>query len=239
MTEENGSTKNEQPSAARRFVMRWPVQLLILPLFYSLILFLAAGDLAWLWGWIFVAFYLLSSLLVLLTVRDPALIAERENPPADAQEWDQRLLRLYSLAMIAVLIVAGLQERFEWPPAVSLVVHLIGLVGLLGTAVLGAWSMRANTYFSAVVRIQEDRDHTVVDHGPYRFIRHPGNLSMILWALGVPLTLGSLWALLPAILATAVVVRRTALEDATLQVELPGYDKYARQARYRLLPAVW
>ena len=238
MTQDN-APENHQTSATRRFVMRWPVQLFLLPLFYSLILFLAAGTLRWSWGWIFAAFYVLSSLLVLLTVRDPALIAERENPPPDAEEWDRRLVRLYSLAMIAVLIVAGLQERFGWPPAVSLAVHLLGLVGLVGTAVLGAWSMRANTYFSAFVRIQEDRQHQVVDHGPYRIIRHPGNLSMILWALGVPLTLGSVWALIPAALATAVVVRRTAREDVTLQAQLPGYGEYTNRVTYRLIPGIW
>ncbi len=238
MTEESSAQKDQLPPS-RRFLMRWPVQLCILPLFYSLVLFLAAGNLTWLWGWIFVAFYLLSSLVILLVVRNPGLIAERENPPAGAQEWDQRLLRLYSLAMIAVLIVAGLQERFGWPPAVSLAIHLIGLVCASGTTILGAWAMRVNAYFSAFVRIQEDRDHVVIDRGPYRIVRHPGNLSMILWALGVALVLGSLWALLPAILATAVVVRRTTREDATLQAELPGYAEYTRRVRYRLLPGIW
>ena len=179
-------SKNQQTSAVRRFIMRWMVQLFLLPLIYMLILFAAAGTLSWPWGWVWAAFYLLSSLLVLLTVRDPALIAERENPPPDAEEWDRRLVRFYSLAMIAVLIVAGLQERFGWPPAVPLVVHLIGLVGLVGTGVLGAWSMRANTYFSLFVRIQEDRQHLVVDQGPYRIVRHPGNLSMISQFCKVP-----------------------------------------------------
>jgi protein-S-isoprenylcysteine O-methyltransferase Ste14 len=182
---------------------------------------------------------LLSGLLVLLVVRDPALIAERENPPAGAQKWDQRLVRLYGLAMITVLIVAGLQERFGWPPAVSLAIHLIGLLGIISTVVLGAWAMRVNTYFSAYVRIQEDRHHTVVDQGPYRFVRHPGNLSMILWALGVALVLGSLWALLPAGLAAAMVVRRTQREDKTLLAELPGYIDYAGRVRYRILPGIW
>jgi protein-S-isoprenylcysteine O-methyltransferase Ste14 len=32
---------------------------------------------------------------------------------------------------------------------------------------------------------------------------------------------------------------RTALEDRTLQDELTGYDEYAHQVRYRLLPGIW
>ncbi len=40
-------------------------------------------------------------------------------------------------------------------------------------------------------------------------------------------------------LMIAAVVIRTALEDATLKRELPGYAEYARLVRYRLLPGVW
>jgi len=32
---------------------------------------------------------------------------------------------------------------------------------------------------------------------------------------------------------------RTALEDRTLQAELPGYAAYAQQTRYRLIPGIW
>ncbi len=32
---------------------------------------------------------------------------------------------------------------------------------------------------------------------------------------------------------------RTAIEDRTLQLQLPGYEEYAQSVRYRLLPGVW
>jgi hypothetical protein len=34
-------------------------------------------------------------------------------------------------------------------------------------------------------------------------------------------------------------VVRTALEDRALRVELPGYEAFTRQTRYRLLPGIW
>jgi len=40
-------------------------------------------------------------------------------------------------------------------------------------------------------------------------------------------------------LMAAGIIVRTALEDRTLQAELPGYAEYARQTRYRLLPGIW
>jgi protein-S-isoprenylcysteine O-methyltransferase Ste14 len=94
-------------------------------------------------------------------------------------------------------------------------------------------------YFTAAVRIQEERGQTVCKDGPYRFVRHPGYVGANLQSLGTPLLLGSLWAFIPAILAVVLMVTRTALEDRTLQAELPGYSAYTQEVKYRLLPGIW
>jgi protein-S-isoprenylcysteine O-methyltransferase Ste14 len=57
--------------------------------------------------------------------------------------------------------------------------------------------------------------------------------------LSTPLMLGSTWAFVPALLAVIGFVIRTALEDRTLQAELPGYADYAARVRFRLVPGVW
>ena len=90
-----------------------------------------------------------------------------------------------------------------------------------------------------MVRIQTDRGHHVIQHGPYRFVRHPGYVGGMALALSSAVALGSLWALIPAGVAASLFVVRTALEDATLQRELPGYAEYAQKVRYRLLPGVY
>jgi protein-S-isoprenylcysteine O-methyltransferase Ste14 len=99
--------------------------------------------------------------------------------------------------------------------------------------------MFANRFFSAHVRIQTERGHAVVDSGPYGVVRHPGYVGMSIFTLGTPLALGSWLAQIPAILTVAVLIYRTALEDRTLQAELPGYADYAGRVRYRLLPGLW
>jgi protein-S-isoprenylcysteine O-methyltransferase Ste14 len=66
-----------------------------------------------------------------------------------------------------------------------------------------------------------------------------GSAAGNLLFLGIPLTLGSLWALGPVILLCPLLVARTVLEDRTLQNELPGYKEYAQRVRYRLVPGVW
>jgi protein-S-isoprenylcysteine O-methyltransferase Ste14 len=96
-----------------------------------------------------------------------------------------------------------------------------------------------NRFFSAMVRIQTDRGHVVCDTGPYRFVRHPGYAGNILPLFGIVLALSSVWTLIPAAVALVIVIIRTALEDRTLQAELPGYQDYARRVRYRLFPGIY
>jgi protein-S-isoprenylcysteine O-methyltransferase Ste14 len=90
-----------------------------------------------------------------------------------------------------------------------------------------------------MVRIQSDRGHVVCDSGSYRIVRHPGYAGNILPLPGIVLSLSSLWTLIPAVLALIIAVIRTALEDQTLQEELPGYRDYARRVRYRLFPGIY
>ncbi|MBE0710963.1 MAG: isoprenylcysteine carboxylmethyltransferase family protein, partial [Candidatus Aminicenantes bacterium] len=101
------------------------------------------------------------------------------------------------------------------------------------------WAFRENAYLSAYVRIQTERGHTVCTTGPYRFVRHPMYLAVILSILCMSLFLGSLFSLIPAGLVVGLFVLRTSLEDRALQAELPGYAEYASKTRWKLIPNVW
>jgi protein-S-isoprenylcysteine O-methyltransferase Ste14 len=79
----------------------------------------------------------------------------------------------------------------------------------------------------------------VADSGPYRYVRHPGYVSVILTFIGLPLALGTWAALIPGLIGVVLYVVRTALEDRTLQAELPGYAEFAQRTRFRLLPGIW
>jgi protein-S-isoprenylcysteine O-methyltransferase Ste14 len=101
------------------------------------------------------------------------------------------------------------------------------------------WAEAVNKFFEVTVRIQTDRGQKVIDTGPYAIVRHPGYVGGILFCVGTALCLGSVWALIPAGLASFLLVLRTRWEDQTLQAELPGYQEYTERVRYRLLPGVW
>jgi protein-S-isoprenylcysteine O-methyltransferase Ste14 len=137
------------------------------------------------------------------------------------------------------VILAGLDHRYGWSPAFPTWVSILGLFLIAAGYAFGAWALAENRFFSSVVRIQADRGHVVCDSGPYRIVRHPGYAGNGLPMPGMVLAFSSLWTILPAAAALIIIVIRTALEDRTLQEELPGYGDYARRVRYRLVPWIY
>jgi protein-S-isoprenylcysteine O-methyltransferase Ste14 len=122
---------------------------------------------------------------------------------------------------------------------VALILQVLGGLLVAGAWLLSVWAMASNKFFSTTVRIQQERQHTVVSTGPYAFVRHLGYLAFALAAVATPFLLSSLWSLGTSLLAVVGLVVRTALQDRTLQSELPGYKEYSRKVRFRLLPGIW
>jgi protein-S-isoprenylcysteine O-methyltransferase Ste14 len=142
-------------------------------------------------------------------------------------------------AMIAEIPLATLDAgRMGWSD-VALWVIGTGYILLISGVAVTAWAQAVNPFFEPGVRIQTERAQRVITSGPYRVVRHPGYIAAIAMFIGIPLALASWWALLPAALATALLVVRTSLEDRLLKAELSGYVEYARRTRYRLLPGLW
>ena len=99
--------------------------------------------------------------------------------------------------------------------------------------------MAANTFFSKVVRIQDDRGHHVIDTGPYRFVRHPGYVGWAILGNGFMLALGSWLAVGISLVIILLIIVRTYLEDRFLISNLDGYSEYATRVKRRLIPGVW
>jgi protein-S-isoprenylcysteine O-methyltransferase Ste14 len=223
-------------------VLRVLLQAVVLLPILAALLFIPAGHVDWVMGWVLLGVYMASLVISTLLVvwRDPSLARERSAVPKGAEAWDKRLINLYNvLTYLVMLPLAGFDEHFRWSPRMPPWVQLAGLVAVVLGEGLFVWAMLSNRYFSAVVRIQEERGHKAISGGPYRYVRHPGYMGMMAIFLGAPWMLGSWWAVIPAICAAGVVVVRTRLEDRELMEQLDGYQDYARQVRHRLLPGVW
>ncbi len=240
MNAEAGSTGTN--AELRRGIARRFIQVLTQFAVQALLLFGAAGTLRWGWGWALIGMALLMVAVNswFLLHRHPETIVERGRLAENWKAWDRILgLALTLTLFIGVLLVAGLDRRHAWTGALALGWRLLGVAGNAAGSALFSWAMIENAYFSTVVRIQDDRGQAVCTTGPYRLVRHPGYLGLLVQAVGQPLLLGSLWALIPGGLTIPLLILRTALEDRTLREELPGYEAYTRQTRYRLIPGVW
>jgi protein-S-isoprenylcysteine O-methyltransferase Ste14 len=203
--------------------------------------FWSAGRLNWWPAWAAIAVWLatFAAMDVLLLRFNPDLMAERLAPPKGAKSWDRAILSILRLTQSVRYILAGLDQRYGWTGGFPLAAQIAGLTAcVLGHALL-TWAMVSNAFFSQIVRIQSDRDHSVATGGPYRYVRHPAYVGMILFELGVSTLLASWWAMAASGLCASLLILRTALEDRTLQTELGGYVAYARRVRYRLVPSVW
>ncbi|QOY91841.1 methyltransferase family protein [Paludibaculum fermentans] len=218
------------------------VKYCVMALVLFCVLRFVSGRSDWYRAWVYVDLMLGAQIVVGVVLRrvNPALLAERSRLQKGTKAWDKWLAPIVALAgPLAMWITAALEARWTWPPKVGLAYSAAALAVCLLGILLTAWAMVSNPFFAATVRIQDERGQVVVDTGPYRLIRHPGYTGALAFTLATPFALGSWYALIPALLTGAVLALRTALEDRTLQAELPGYADYTRRVRDRLLPAVW
>jgi protein-S-isoprenylcysteine O-methyltransferase Ste14 len=246
----------ERTGIDRREFLRRGAKLALTIAFILALVFIPAGTLRWPEAWILLISYgvvvagvvlwwkkhapaLLRGGVLFLKTPAPPLLRERMSRKKDAKSWDKAIMAAYSLLLLILLALPGLDAvRFGWSK-VPLPLKVLGFCGYIPAMSLALWAMRENAFLSDVVRIQTDRGHTVCTTGPYRYVRHPMYTGVILVFLCFPLSLGSWYSYIPASFIVVLFIVRTALEDKTLRAELPGYGEYAAKVRFRLLPGVW
>ena len=210
-------------------------------LFALAAIFVPAGTLKWTEAWVFIILYTVavSAAIIWMKKKEPGLLKERMGKKKDVKRWDKIFMAFYSIFLLVILILPGLDAvRFQWLK-VPLIAKILAFIGYIPGFGLAFWAMRENAFLSDVVRIQEDRGHTVCTTGPYKYVRHPMYMGVILIMGCFPFSLGSMYSLIPAVIIVILFFIRTALEDKTLLHELPGYKEYAQKVRYRLIPGLW
>jgi protein-S-isoprenylcysteine O-methyltransferase Ste14 len=224
-----------------KLIARYLIRELFGLLGMGLALFWSAGKMDWWPAWaclaVMLAWIVVTAWIVIRI--HPDLLAERLGPRRGAKDWDTLILSLLGLAQLASYIFAGLDQRYGWTGGLPCWSQVSALLACFVGYALVAWATASNPFFSQIVRIQSERSHAVVRGGPYGYVRHPAYGGAIVYEIAAPILLASWWALFVSGVCVTLLVLRTALEDRTLQAELPGYQDYARLTRYRLLPGVW
>jgi protein-S-isoprenylcysteine O-methyltransferase Ste14 len=216
--------------APKRFVRWFLVNLVI-----AAVIFAISGRYQDPWLWAYIATIALVGLYPALRLDDD-LAKERFRPPEpSADRYPLAAVRLIALGHI---LVSCLDQRWQITHVPDLV-RVMGLVGVATGIGLFFRAMMTNRFFSAVIRIQKDRGHQVIDKGLYAVVRHPGYAGMLPSMLFSALALGSWLGFGLGVIFSVLVVRRVLFEDAFLRANLQGYKEYAARVRYRLVPGVW
>ena len=224
---------NLQIRAARR--------LLVTLVSFWLLLFIPAGSLHFWQAWLLIGVMsaLWTGFLVDLLRSDPQLV-ERRLQGREAEPEQKLFQKLFTLILFPALVVAGLDFRFGWSRRIApipLWLIFLGQIATMAGYCFVFWVMKTNTF--AGTTIQVETGHTVISQGPYRFVRHPMYLGMVLTALGIPIALGSYVAFPLFALFVPVLIYRLVYEERTLRRNLPGYSEYCATTRFRLVPWIW
>ena len=130
----------------------------------------------------------------------------------------------------------GFDHRFHWSFVPMPVVLLGDLLVVLGFAIIFI-VFKENSYSAGTIKVEPNQP--VIATGPYAWVRHPMYSGGSLMLLASSIGLGSYWALIPALLAMAVIVVRLLDEERFLTINLPGYKDYCHKVKSRLIPFVW
>jgi protein-S-isoprenylcysteine O-methyltransferase Ste14 len=206
----------------------------------GVLLFWPAGTFNYWQAWVFIAVFSLATLVQFMYLgrTDPAALQRRMHRGARAETRAvQKIISICAfLGSNAMLVFSAFDHRFGWSPvptAVSLLGDLLIVIGI-GLSLL---VVAQNTYAATTVRIEADQ--TLASRRLYGLVRHPMYAATVILILGIPLALGSYWALVFIVPGVALLVVRILDEEKVLTQELSEYREYTQQVRYRLMPYVW
>ncbi len=145
------------------------------------------------------------------------------------------LAMLFNLAAIPLLAALRV-GTVTWHAAELSVVGLA--IAVLGTA-LRYWAiLTLGRFFTSAVMIQSDQ--RLIQHGPFRLLRHPGYTGVLLFGLGVGLVFANPLASLGFILTQgAALIYRIRVEEAVLRQSFGVvFEDYSRRT-WKLVPFVY
>jgi len=211
--------------------------------FMGVIIFAAAGTLNYAGGWLYLGEMVAASIIFAVNMArvDPGLLRERLKPPV---QKDQPLADKLVLIPILLVMFAGMSfmaaDAARWHgSSMPRSVQWAACGLLLAVLLFMYWTMRTNSFAAPVVKIQKDRGQAVITTGPYAIVRHPLYFGALFFIAATSLVLGSWWGLVTVPILALLLGIRIGIEEKALRAGLDGYDAYAQQMRWRLVPYIW
>lgn len=216
-----------------RALLKYGIGLLLV----MLLVFVPAGALEFVNGWIFIGLLFIPMLVmgIVMLAKNPSLLEKRLNGKETESE-QKAVVGISGIMFLAGFVVAGLNYRFGWQQLpLWMVITASGVFFI--AYLLYAEVMKENTYLSRTIEVQQEQK--IIDTGLYGIVRHPMYFSTLLMFLSIPLILGSLYSFLIFLIYPFVLVVRIRNEESVLEKGLEGYTAYKQKVKYRLIPFVW
>jgi protein-S-isoprenylcysteine O-methyltransferase Ste14 len=220
-------------SFGRMVIIRFALIFIVL----GTVIFLPAWTFNYWQAWIYLLVLCVPMIFLVryLYKHDPELL-ERRMRLREKQKTQKLIVALSWPFFLLAFVIPGFDNRFGWsnvPLAVVIISDLLALLGYLFIALV----FKTNSYASRIIEIEKGQ--RVITTGPYKIIRHPMYLGMLVFYMSSPLALGSYWAVIPALLILPVLVGRIIGEEKELLEKLEGYKEFVEKTKYRLIPGIW
>jgi protein-S-isoprenylcysteine O-methyltransferase Ste14 len=226
--------------AKMRFIIVLFFRLIFTFFIFSLLLFLPAGTFDWPEAWAFIIILLTYGILIHFSIfqHDPTVEKSRQRY-RPAYKFDFFILTLAGICFILMFIITGFDVGlFQWTsPYVTYLFKNLGFSTFTCSLVIYMLVMRENSYLTRIIETQKEQQ--IITTGPYSFIRHPMHTRNILFMISIPIALGSILALVPAITFLILFLPRIFFEERILLTEFEEYRDYCQKVRYRLIPRIW
>ncbi|MBQ1187168.1 MAG: isoprenylcysteine carboxylmethyltransferase family protein [Clostridia bacterium] len=206
-------------------------------LLICLLLFLPAGSLNFIGGWLFIAllFVPITVLGIVLFIKAPSLL-EKRLKNKETEKTQKGVVALSALVFLFGFVLAGLDFRFGFTK-VPTVVTVVACLVFITSYCLYAEVMRENAYLSRTIEVSEDQK--VIDTGLYGVVRHPMYAVTVFMFLSIPLILGSFISFVVFLFYPVLIAIRILNEEKFLSQNLNGYTEYKQKVKYRLIPFIW
>jgi protein-S-isoprenylcysteine O-methyltransferase Ste14 len=177
-------------------------------------------------------FYLISELLLTVTRRSRSRTGTRQDRSTLGVLW----------LVIMASVAAGIFIAMYWPAAAlpdGRIFACVGVVLFVAGLLLRWWAIIVlGRFFTVDVTIE--KDHELVERGPFRALRHPSYAGVLPAFVGFALSLQNWGALLAILLPIfAAFIHRMNVEEKALSRALgSSYADYMRRTK-RLVPFVY
>jgi protein-S-isoprenylcysteine O-methyltransferase Ste14 len=132
------------------------------------------------------------------------------------------------LLLLAMLIVSGPR----------LPQYSIGWILWASAAALALWAVASVRLHSLSIFPEPVHGGQLCQNGPYRLVRHPMYLALLILCTAYCVDHLSVWRLLATILLIIVLLAKISIEEALLLGKYPEYEGY-RKHTWRIVPYVW